>query len=53
MWTAVAGSMWAETLEKQGTGGKAEELRREARDILERLPDGVRERFVVEDGGGG
>lgn len=51
LWTAVAGSMWAETLEKQGTGGKAEELRREARDILERLPDGVRDRFVVEEGG--
>jgi hypothetical protein len=51
LWTAVAGSMWAETLEKQGAGGKAEELRKEARDILERLPDGVRERFVVEEGG--
>ena len=51
MWTAVAGSMWAETLEKQGTDEKAEELRREVRDILERLPDGVRERFVIEEGG--
>jgi hypothetical protein len=51
LWTAVAGSMWAETLEKQGTGGKAEELRREARDILERLPDGVKERFMVEEDG--
>jgi len=51
LWTAVAGSMWADTLEKQGTSGKAEELRREARDILERLPGGVKERFVVEEEG--
>lgn len=49
LWTAVAGNMWAETLEKQGTGGKAEELRRETRDILERLPDGGRERFVIDE----
>ena len=51
LWTAVAGSMWAETLEKQGTSEKAGELRREARDILERLPDGVKDRFLVEEGG--
>jgi len=51
LWTAVAGSMWAEMLEKQGSDGNAEELRREARDILERLPDGVKERFVLVEGG--
>jgi len=48
LWTAVAGSMYADLLERQGALKDAEKLREETEGVVDRLPDKVRQRFVEE-----
>lgn len=48
LWTAVAGNMYADLLERQGALKDAEKLRDETEAVVEALPEKVKRRFVEE-----
>jgi hypothetical protein len=48
LWEAVANGMMANTMDRQGKGQLAEKTRRDAEQLVEKLPEGVRNSFLNE-----